>query len=185
MRFNEHSRLKGQHALLGASKYHWLNYSPDKLVEFYHSTNAAKRGTELHAFAAKCIELGQRLPRSQKTLNRYVNDAISFKMTPEQVLYYSEYCYGTADAICFRDNTLHIHDYKSGVSQAHVEQLMIYAALFCLEYHFHPSEINIELRIYQSNDVVVFNPDPEMISGIMTKIKEFDKILKELESQEG
>ena len=29
----------------------------------------------------------------------YVNDGVGFKLTPEQILYYSPYCYGTADAI--------------------------------------------------------------------------------------
>ena len=35
MTFNEHSRLIGQHAFLGASKYHWINYDVDKLATVY------------------------------------------------------------------------------------------------------------------------------------------------------
>lgn len=185
MNFNNHSKLKGQHALLGASRYHWLNYDYDKLVHFYQTYRAAQHGTELHEFAATCIRLGQKLPKSRKTLNMYVNDAVGFKMSPEQTLYFSDNCFGTADAISFRDNILRIHDYKSGETPAHMEQLQIYAALFCLEYHYSPFDINIELRIYQLNDVIVMNPDPDIIMEIMDKIKTFDKTLQELKLQEA
>ena len=104
MNFNKHSMYEGQHAFLGASKYHWINYDEDKLISSYTTALARQKGTELHDFAAKCIKLGQRLPKSRKTLNMYVNDAIGFKMKPEQVLYYSDNCFGTADAIVFRNN---------------------------------------------------------------------------------
>ena len=103
MKFVDHSKLKGQHAFLSASKYSWLNYSEDQVMDAYEKRMAQARGVVLHDFAARCITLNQRLPKSKKTLNSYVNDAIGFKMTPEQVLYYSDNCYGTADAICFRD----------------------------------------------------------------------------------
>mgnify|MGYP002541746111 CR=1 FL=1 len=138
MNFNKHSNLEGQHAFLGASKYHWINYSEDKVAEAYSKFLATQKGTVLHAFAAQCISLGQKLPKSQKTLNMYVNDAIGFKMTPEQVLYYSDNCFGTADAILFRNGLLRIHDLKTGQIPAHMEQLEIYAALFCLEYKVKP-----------------------------------------------
>ena len=134
MNFNRHSDLEGRHAFLGASNYHWINYTPEKL-DFVFSTYLAKeKGTELHDFARRCIELGIRLPKQKKTLNLYVNDAIGYKMTPEQPLYYSENCFGTADSISFRNNFLRIHDYKSGTTPASMHQLEIYAALFCLEY---------------------------------------------------
>ena len=86
MIFNKHSALEGQHAFLGASKYHWINYDESKVAESYSKFLATQKGTELHDFAAKCISLGQKLPKSQKTLNMYVNDAIGFKMVPEQPL---------------------------------------------------------------------------------------------------
>lgn len=135
MNFNRHSNLEGQHAFLGASKYHWINYTDDKIADSYVRFLATQKGTVLHAFAAQCILLGQKLPKSQKTLNMYVNDAIGYKMTPEQILYYSPNCFGTTDAICFRNNFLRIHDLKTGEIDAHIEQLEVYAALFCLEYH--------------------------------------------------
>ena len=183
MIFNSHSSLEGQHAFLGASKYHWINYDQDKLKEAYSKFEAAQRGTELHEFAATCIKLGQKLPRSKKTLNMYVNDGIGFRMTPEQVLYYSDNCFGTADCISFRDNTLRVHDYKSGVVPAHMEQLFVYCALFCLEYRVKPEDILIETRIYQSDDILVANPEPAIIRNIMEKIKSFDKIINKLKTE--
>lgn len=184
MKFFKHSDLLGQHAFLGASKYHWVNYDEAKIAEAYSKFLAVQKGTELHDFAAKCIKLGQKLPRSQKTLNMYVNDAIGFKMTPEQVLYFSENCFGTADAISFRNGLLRIHDLKTGVIPAHMEQLMIYAALFCLEYKTKPSDIDMELRIYQSDDILIHNPSSDEILPIIDKILTFDKIITKIRSEE-
>ncbi len=185
MNFNKYLNLEGQHAFLGASKYHWINYDEGKLIEAYSKFTAAQKGTELHEFAAQCIRLGQKLPKSQKTLNMYVNDAIGFKMTPEQPLYYSKNCFGTADAISFRNKMLRIHDFKSGVIPAHMEQLEIYAALFCLEYRVRPSDIGIELRIYQSDEILHHKPTVEDIVPIMDKIITFDKIINKIKEQEG
>ena len=185
MNFNNHSMLEGKHAFLGASKYHWINYDADKVADSYSKFLAVQRGTELHDFAAQCIKLGQKLPKSKKTLNMYVNDAIGFKMTPEQVLYYSENCFGTADSISFRNGLLRIHDLKTGVIPAHMEQLMIYAALFCLEYKVKPSEIDMELRIYQSDKVLYHNPTAEDIVPIIDKIISFDKIITNIKLREG
>ena len=185
MNFNNHSMLEGKHAFLGASKYHWINYDADKVADSYSRFLAVQKGTELHDFAAQCIKLGQKLPRSKKTLNMYVNDAIGFKMTPEQVLYYSENCFGTADSISFRNGLLRIHDLKTGVIPAHMEQLMIYAALFCLEYKVKPSEIDMELRIYQSDNVFYHNPTAEDIVPIIDKIISFDKIIANIKLERG
>ena len=180
MNFNKHYSLEGNHAFLGASKHHWINYDADKLVDSYTKFQATLNGTILHDFACQCITLGQKLPKSQKTLNMYVNDAIGFKMKPEQVLYYSDNCFGTADAIIFRNNLLRIHDLKTGVTRAHMEQLEIYAALFCLEYNKKPSDIDMELRIYQNNEIIVHNPTVEDILPIMDKIITFDKIIDKM-----
>lgn len=185
MNFNQHFNLAGRHAFLGASKYHWVNYDDDKLVDTYSKFLAVQRGTELHDIAAKLIKLGLKQPKSKKTFNMYVNDAIGYKMTPEQVLYYSDNCFGTADSISFRNGLLRIHDLKTGVTPAHMEQLMIYAALFCLEYKMKPSEIEMELRIYQSDEIVVHNPEVDEIVPIMDKIVTFDKILTKMKSEEG
>lgn len=185
MNFNNHSMLEGQHAFLGASKYHWINYDESKVAESYAKFLATQKGTVLHEFAAQCIRLGQKLPKSQKTLNMYVNDAIGFKMVPEQVLFYSENCFGTADAIAFRNDLLRIHDLKTGVIKAHMEQLMIYAALFCLEYKVKPADIDIELRLYQGNEIEIHEPGVDEIVPIMDKIVTFDKVIKKIKEQEG
>lgn len=180
MTFNKHFELKGKHAFLGASKWHWINYNEDKLVTSFYNYQAIEKGTELHEFAAQCIRLRQKLPKSKKTINMYVNDAIGFKMIPEQPLYFSENCFGTPDAICFNNNMLRIHDFKSGVIPAHIEQLEVYAALFFLEYCLKPNTVKIELRIYQNDEVLYHNPEPSEIVPIMDKIITFDKILKKI-----
>ena len=109
---------------------------------------------------------------------------IGFKMLTEQTLYYSENCFGTADAISFRDNFLRIHDLKTGGVPAHMEQLMIYAALFCLEYKMKPSDIEIELRLYQNNEIVFHNPTSDDVMPIINKIINFDKILTKIKERE-
>lgn len=183
MNFNKHSNIEGSHAFLGASKYHWINYDEEKLKLTYRKHLATLKGTELHNFAAQCIKLGQKLPKSKKTLNMYVNDAIGFKMTPEQPLFYSYNCFGTADSISFRNNVLRIHDLKTGSTPAHLEQLLIYAALFCLEYNVKPSDIDIELRIYQSDDILICNPTVEDIVPVMDKIITFDKVIDRIKEE--
>lgn len=184
MKFNPHYNLEGCHAFLGASKYHWINYDDEKLDESFRKYRAAQRGTRLHDLAKEHIELGIKMPKSKKTLNMYINDAIGYKMTPEQVLYFSDNCFGTADAISFRHNLLRIHDLKTGEIPAHMEQLEIYAALFCLEYQTQPSTIDMELRIYQNDEIVVFNPTVEDIAPIMDKIITFDKRIQQLKEVE-
>lgn len=184
MKFFEHSALLGQHAFLSASNYHWLNYDLDKLSERYLKHLAVQRGTDLHDLAYRCIKLRVRMPRNHQTLNQYVNDALGYDMTPEQVLYYSDNCFGTADAICFRDDFLRIHDLKTGEGDTSMRQLEIYAALFCLEYHIKPEDIKIELRIYQNDDIESEEPEPDDILEIMDKIVEFDAYLNELKAEE-
>lgn len=184
MIFNKHSSLLGEHAFLGASKYHWINYDENKLVQSYSNFLATKKGTELHDFAARCIYLGQKLPKTQKTLNMYVNDAIGFKMTSEQVLYFSENCFGTADTISFRNDMLRIHDLKTGTIPGHIEQLMVYAALFSLEYKVKPSEMSVELRIYQADEILYHNPTVDELVPIIDKIITFDKVLNRIKERE-
>lgn len=183
MDFNEHSKLKNKHAFLSPSNYHWLNYSDDKLVQVYRGFQSVARGTELHDLAAKCIKLGVKLPASRKTLNMYVNDAIGYNMTPEQILYHSDNCFGTADAISFRRNLLRIHDLKTGSTKASMHQLEIYAGIFCLEYAFKPCDISMEFRIYQSDEVDIYNPPADDIAYIMSKIISYDRIVEELKRE--
>ena len=182
MNFNEHSELEGLHAFLSASKYHWINYDDEHLYSAYTNYRAAEQGPILHEFAKTCILMKQRLEDVPKTVNMYVNDAIGYRMTPEQVLYYSPYCFGTADAISFQHGQLRIHDLKTGKGATHIEQLMVYASIFCLEYDVDAADIDIELRIYQNNKVRVANPDVAEIVPIMDKIVTSSKLLEEWEN---
>ena len=184
MNFNKHSNLQGMHAFLSASKYSWLNYSEERLEEAFRNYCAIQRGTELHELASSCIRLGVKLPKNKKTLSMYVNDAIAHKMTTEQVLYFSRNCWGTADSISFSEGVLRIYDLKTGISPTKMDQLEIYAALFCLEYEVDPHDILIELRIYQSEDVSINNPDPDRIMDIMNKIVLFDKHIEGMKREE-
>lgn len=176
MNFNRHLNLKDKHAFLGASNYHWLNYDSEKLEQVYFAQQAKVYGIKCHEYAKMAIELGIKQSRKQSTIEMYINDAINFHMTPEVLLYFSENCFGTADAISFARNKLRIHDLKTGTTPAKIEQLLIYAALFCLEYREKPDKLaDIELRIYQNNQIIIDNPSSEVIQFIMDKIIDFDK----------
>ncbi len=176
MHWNRHLRLLGEHAFLSPSQHHWINYTPSRLVERWTSQQASLYGTMQHEYALREIKAG-RLSDLVGTVGMYINDAIEYKMECEQVLYYSENCFGTADTIAFRYRKLRIHDLKTGVIPGSVHQLEIYAAIFCLEYELDPYNIKIELRIYQSDEVAIFDADPEDIKLIMDRIQEFDKII--------
>lgn len=214
MNFNRHSDLEGKHALLSASSWRWINDDEDSLVKRITSQYAQIMGTILHEVAYKHIKYLIKLNKYDKknvmlellsngvpgavidsldfdrifeNLMVYVNDGVGFKMHPEVVLYYSKNFFGTTDAISYNENTrsLRIHDYKSGVLPAHMEQLEIYAALFCLEYRIKPHELSeVELRIYQNNEVLYHNPDPADILEISDKIVSFDNFINQLR-QEG
>ena len=186
MNFNKHYNLEGKHAFLGASKYSWLNYDGDKLRDAYYSQQARYRGTQLHEFAKQCIDLGIKLPNSKKTLNMFVNDAIGYRMKSEQILYYSDNCFGTADAIGYseRNKKLRIHDLKTGETPASMKQLYIYTGLFCLEYAMDPHQLDIELRIYQYDDMDICVPEVTDILLVMQKMRDFDLILDEMKEED-
>ena len=185
MIFTKHSNLEGLHAPFGASQSAWLRYDDEKILATYNNMKAKEMGTRLHAWAKETIDLGIKQPRSKKTIYAYVNDAIGYKMDTEVVLFNSPRFFGTADSICFRNGTLRIHDLKTGVTKVHMEQLMIYAALFCLEYKIKPTDIEIELRIYQSDEVLYHNPAAEDIKSIMDRIIYLDKMLERLDCEEA
>lgn len=214
MNYNRHFDLEGKHAALGASKSSWLNKNDEQLLESYSRVYIPAIGTALHDIARKHIKHGFKLSKSSKkeillsviedyhipgyvidraidydsvfdNLSLYVNEAIGYRMVPETILYYSENCFGTADAITSLDSTfknkmLRIHDLKTGKSPVHMEQLMIYAALFCLEYNTKPNEIEIELRIYQDNDILYHVPSVEDIVPIIDRIVSADRIIKQM-----
>lgn len=185
MIFAKHLNLEGLHAPFSPSQPSWLRYDDQKALDVYLNKKAAEIGTRLHAWAKETIDLGIKQPRSRKTIYAYVNDAIGFKMDTEVVLYYSDKFFGTADSISFRNGMLRIHDLKTGKKSVHMEQLEIYAALFCLEYKVKPGEIDMELRIYQNDEVLVHNPTAEDILPIMDKIVHLNKILEKNDYEEA
>lgn len=188
MNFVKHLNLEGMHAAFSPSQSSWLRYDDAKALETYANKKAAEMGTRLHAWAKETIDLGIKQPRSDKTLYAYVNDAIGFKMDTEIVLFYSNRFFGTADAISFRNNKLRIHDLKTGKVgkiETHLEQLEIYAALFCLEYQVKPEKIEVELRVYKNDEVVCHTPPANDIRAIMDKIVHLDTLLENVEREEG
>ena len=186
MNFVKHSNLEGLHAPFSPSASSWLRYDENKAITVYKNMQAKEMGTRLHAWAKETIDLGIKQPRSKKTIYMYINDAIGFKMSTEVVLYYSDYFFGTADSISFRNNFLRIHDLKTGKHEASMEQLLIYAALFCLEYRVKPTELSgCELRLYQNDEVICDNPEPEDILAVMNKIVQLNKALERVDYLEG
>jgi hypothetical protein len=184
MIFNEHSRLEGKHSFLSASKYHWINDSIEDLEERFKNAIAAAEGTELHELAATMIRKGIKAARTRQTFHMYVNDCIGYRMIPEQILYYSDNAFGTADAIKFADNKLSVFDLKTGKSRASMKQLFVYAAYFCLEYEVKPHAIEFEFRIYQNDQIEILDEvDPHDILQIMQKIVTYDSRLEELKEE--
>ena len=184
MNFVRHLNLEGLHAPFSPSQSSWLRYDDDKVLDVYLNKKAAERGTRLHDWAKDTIDLGMKQPRSKRTICAYINDAIGFKMSTEVVLFYSERFFGTADTISFRNNLLRIHDLKTGKTPVKMEQLEIYAALFCLEYNIKPGELTgCELRIYQNDDIEVAQPTAADILPVMDRIKHLDKLLSKIDEE--
>lgn len=207
MEWNDHSKLKGTHAILSASQNSWLRYTDEQLFDRYVASYAQSLGTCLHELACDLITEKIKLAKNDKhlvlhhlaknkiprnvfdmdfifpNLMSYVNDAIGYRMDPEKILYFSENAYGTADAICFRNKLLRVHDYKSGKGTVRMDQLYIYVALFCLEYNIKPGEIEIETRLYHANEIITDNPTAEDILPIMDAIVSGDKILSKIRAE--
>lgn len=179
--FNSHPKLEGTHAILPPSNPAWLRYDREKLLNRLRTLQAAALGTEFHDTAARNIKRGIKLLECEECpiLVDYVNDAVDFGMTPEQQLFYSFNCYGTADAIGFDEvnRFLRIHDLKTGVTKASEDQLYVYAALFCLEYGFKPFEIEGELRIYQGDTVFEYPIDRMYLAHVRDKICVSDDVV--------
>ena len=212
MNFNKHFHQEGKHALLSASSWRWLNDDSDSLVKRIKSQYSTTIGTILHNIAYKHIKYRIKMNRYDKknvmlelltngipgfvidaldfddifeNLMTYVNDGVGFKLSPEVVLYYSDNFFGTADSIAYseRDHFLRIHDYKSGSTPAHMEQLLVYAALFSLEYMIKPTEFETELRIYQNNEIVVHNPPSDEIITVSDTIVNHEKFLTTIKEE--
>lgn len=187
MRFHKHSELEGRHSFLAPSSPAWLRYDDQKLERRFVEHLAHLRGTEEHLFAAHAIKLGHRMADEPKTLNMYVNDCIGWRLKPEVPLYWSDFCFGTADAMNFFESQmlLRISDLKTGKTPATMDQLITYAALFCLEYEFpKPWELEIELRIYQSNKIKFVQADPHEVFQAMDRILTGTRLLEEIRAEQ-
>lgn len=187
MQWNKHFELEGKHAFLSPSGYHWLNYTKKKLQTVYANHKRKEKGTALHAFAEMAIRERIKLANHKQALNMFVNDAIGFDMEPEQVLYYSDHCFGTADAIKYEksDNPelkdlLRIHDLKTGITKASFNQLLVYAALFCLEYRVNPVETAFVGRIYQGTGFEEIEFMYDEVIEVMNTIQDHSRSLDEV-----
>lgn len=211
MQWNDHHQLEGKHAFLGASNYHWINWNDETFENRYYGQFSTQIGTAIHALAHDCIVSRTKLTKHDthliditlyhayipkdaydpnlilNNLIPFINDAIGFHMSSEILLYYNAYCFGTSDAISFdeKNKMLRIHDLKTGTTPTHMEQLLIYAALFCLEYHKNPHQFKTELRIYQNFDVLITNPEPEEIEQYMDLIQNRSKLIMSYLEREG
>lgn len=213
---------EGSHAPFSASKYTWIRYTDhEEFRKARRASFAQQVGTALHELAAFCIThrikvnssalkvmiplylCKARVPRwifdvhddAVDNLMKYINDAIGFGMDSEKVLYASEYFYGTTDAIYFSPDKriLRIHDLKTGTTPAKLDQLMVYAAFFCLEYgsiyDFKPEDLDIHLRIYQGGEKVtarVNSTTPENLAELMNIMEQIEietSLFRELEEQ--
>lgn len=211
MQWNDHKQLEGKHAFLGASNFHWVNWNDQIFENRYYSQFSTTIGTAIHALAHDCILNRTKLNKHDRHLIEitlyhayipkdaydpddilmnlipFVNDAIGYHMSSEILLYYNNYCFGTCDAISFseKERILRIHDLKTGTTTAHMEQLLIYAALFCLEYHKNPHQFKTELRIYQNFNIVVEEPDANDIETFMNLIQERSQTIMSYLEREG
>ena len=179
--FIPHPEIEGKHAILSPSKHAWLGDDMEKFITRLDNELAKQRGTELHELAKTCIKNRIKLKEDGTTLSLYVNDAIDLSMKPEVPVKYSDYAFGTIDAVSWREDIrlLRIHDLKTGMSPASEWQLIIYAAYVCLENAIDPTTINFELRIYQNNDYKQWNPTGEEMKQVCNLIVQKDTWTKQ------
>ena len=196
MQWHEHSNLRNRHAVLAPSNHSWTNYDDEKLIFRFDSEQRKNLGTDLHEWAENTILLHQRMKklgmtpdliqkRPKTTIQMYMSDAVKYNMRVEQPLSYDDlYCFGTADSIVLDGNILRIHDLKTGETPASMDQLIKYAALFCLEYRYDPNQLIFELRIYQTDEIAIYKAPPEEIIAMMNLIVHDCEILSKHERGE-
>lgn len=175
-----------EHAFFSPSSAHaWMGKDKEYVRKRFKAEVARFIGTKKHEIAEWDIKLNMKRPNNSNTFNLYVNDAIGYRMDTEVKLYYSKWCFGTADALVFRDGVLRIHDLKTGTTKTHMDQLIAYAALYCLQHDVDPAGIEIELRIYQSGNVLVHHPELDEIVHAMDSITTNSKWADEIMGEES
>lgn len=219
MNFEKHSNLEGYHATFSPSNCRtWIGKEDEAVLDMHVRSYAQQLGTAFHDIARKHIKRRTKVTKSNRneivlsliedygipyyviemnpnfdnmynTFMLYTNDCIGFRMVPEQILYHSNLCFGTTDAInsldqILKTKVLRIHDLKTGVMPAHMEQLYVYAALFCLEYKMKPEDLQIELRLYQNGEMLNYIPEAEEIVEVMEQIKRVDSEVQKLIMEE-
>ena len=192
-------RVRNQYRTPLGTEIHDFAASQIELGHRYTSVREIKKEIETYIYAKytflsedlKISEYGKKLLIYLKFVPKevlevtmcYINDGIRYGMNVEQGLKYSEFVYGHADTICFKNNILRIHDLKTGDGPAHIEQLKLYAALFCLEYVIKPSTIKIELSLYHWDEITQLEPDLEEIINLMDSIIKATNISQEVEKE--
>ena len=68
MRFNKHLNLQGEHAFLSPSQYHWIHYTPDRLIERWTAAQASSYGIAQHG-RAEASELDRLKKEFENKLN--------------------------------------------------------------------------------------------------------------------
>lgn len=183
MDYDRHSNLKGTHATFSGSNWHWITKSDEEIFTYIENLRAKQIGTELHELAENIIKHKIKVANIKSTFYMYCRDAVGFRMEPEVCVYYSDNFYGFADSLLYdeKKRILRIFDLKTGKNVAHMEQLYVYAAFFCLEHNINPYDIQCELRIYQNNEVRIEEGDPDTILTFMEKTRHIQRLLESSE----
>lgn len=121
------------------------------------------------------------------SVKMFVCDSIGFRMESEQKLSVSKVIEGTADAVRFypKDNLLRISDLKTGSRPAKIEQVFIYAALYCYENRLDPLKTNFEARIYQNGEIYIEQPTGEEIKSLLNTILHINEVVSKFERGES
>ena len=144
MNYETYSNLVGKHAMFSPSSTNLLDKDNQYIVGFWARKFIPEIGTALHDIARAHIKNSIKLTKytksevllalidtykiplpvikraidfddKYKNLMIYVNDAIKYRMIPEQILYFSKLIFGTADAISALDDIE-----RTGVLRIHV-----------------------------------------------------------------
>lgn len=209
MQWHDHSNwIFDEHSFLSPSKKTWVNYDDETLIKNYKSyLTQPKLGTAVHDLANRLILKEHKLNKTEwclvawdlediyglpkfaiskslifENLRLFVNDSITYKCQTEQRLIYTPHAFGKADAIQLIDNTLYIFDLKTGANPADIDQLISYAALFCLEYNVKPSNLKFDLRLYQYDSIITDpNITPEVVEARMKVYVHHNDILNKVD----
>lgn len=117
----------------------------------------------------------------------FICDSIGFRMESEQKVSVSSIIEGTADAIRYypKENLLRVSDLKTGSRPAKMEQVFIYAALYCYENRLDPLKTAFETRIYQNGEIYTEQPTGETISRMLSDILHLNEVVEKFERGEG